>query len=63
MHGWDNNVTVDLQETGWEGVKWMHMAQDMEQDGFLQNAAMECEEFLDKLSDCQLPKKDCAPWS
>jgi hypothetical protein len=42
---------------GCEGVSLIQMAQD----GFIQNSAMKCGEFLDKLSDCQLPKKDCAP--
>jgi len=54
---------MDIKETGCEGVNWIHMAQDMDQDGFIQNSAMKCGEFFDKLSDCQLPKKDCAPWS
>ena len=43
-------------------MNWINMAQDTDQDGFIQNSAMKCGEFLDKLSDCQLPKKDCAPW-
>jgi hypothetical protein len=46
-----------------EGVHWIHRAQDTNQDGFIQNSAMKCGEFLDKLSDCQLVKKGCAPWS
>jgi hypothetical protein len=50
---------MDLKETWCEVVNWIQMAQD----GFIQNSAMKCGEFLDKLSDCQLPKKDCAPQS
>jgi hypothetical protein len=25
---WDGNVTLDLGEIGWEGVDWIHLAQD-----------------------------------
>jgi len=25
---WENNVRMDLREIWWEGVDWMHMAQD-----------------------------------
>jgi hypothetical protein len=27
-HRWKNNIRLDLTETGWEGVEWMHLAQD-----------------------------------
>jgi hypothetical protein len=54
---------MNLKETGREGVNWIDMAQVMDRDGFLQNAAMKCAEFLDKLSYCQLSKKGCVPWS
>jgi hypothetical protein len=23
---WENNVRMDLGKTGWEGVKWIHLA-------------------------------------
>jgi hypothetical protein len=29
-HRWDN-VRIDLNEIGWEGVDWIHLAQDREQ--------------------------------
>jgi hypothetical protein len=25
---WEDNVRMDLREIGWEGVDWMHLAQD-----------------------------------
>jgi len=25
---WNDNIRLDLRETGWEGVKWMHLVQD-----------------------------------
>jgi hypothetical protein len=25
---WENNIRIDLRETGLEGVDWMHLAQD-----------------------------------
>jgi hypothetical protein len=29
-HRW-NNIRLNLRETGWEDVEWMHLAQDMDQ--------------------------------
>jgi len=28
---WEDNIRIDLKETGWEGVEWMHLAQDRDQ--------------------------------
>jgi hypothetical protein len=28
---WENNIKMDLQEVGWEGVDWIDMARDMGQ--------------------------------
>jgi hypothetical protein len=28
---WEDNITRDLRKIGWEGVEWVHMAQDMKQ--------------------------------
>jgi hypothetical protein len=25
---WDDNIKVDLRDTGWDGVDWIDMAQD-----------------------------------
>jgi hypothetical protein len=25
---WEDNIRMDLREVGWEGVDWMHLAQD-----------------------------------
>lgn len=27
-HWWDNNIRMDCRELGWEGVSWVHLAQD-----------------------------------
>jgi hypothetical protein len=27
-HRWEDNIKMDLQEVGWEGVDWIDMAQD-----------------------------------
>jgi hypothetical protein len=27
-HRWEDNIRMDLRETGWEGVDWMGLAQD-----------------------------------
>jgi len=29
MHRWENNITVDLQEMGWDGMHLIHLAQDI----------------------------------
>jgi hypothetical protein len=29
--GWADNIRMDLKETGWEGVNWIHLAQDRDQ--------------------------------
>jgi hypothetical protein len=28
---WEHNSTTDLMEIGWEGVDWIHVAQDRDQ--------------------------------
>jgi len=25
---WEDNIRMDIRELGWEGVDWIHMAQD-----------------------------------
>jgi hypothetical protein len=30
-HRWKDNVRMDLKEVGWEGVDWIHLAQDRDQ--------------------------------
>jgi hypothetical protein len=27
-HRWDDGIKMDLKEISWEGVKWIHLAQD-----------------------------------
>jgi hypothetical protein len=27
----EDNIRMDLRETGWEGVEWIHLAQDRDQ--------------------------------
>jgi hypothetical protein len=29
--GWEDNIAMDLKETGWEGDERMHLAQDRDQ--------------------------------
>jgi hypothetical protein len=40
MHRWEDNIKMDLQEVGWEGVVWMDMAQDRNRWRALVNAVM-----------------------
>jgi len=28
---WEDNVIMDLRDVGWEGVHWMHLAEDRDQ--------------------------------
>jgi hypothetical protein len=28
---WEDNIRMDLREVGWEGVDWIHVAQDRDQ--------------------------------
>jgi hypothetical protein len=35
-----DNIRINLRETGWEGVDWMHLAQDRDQWWALVNAVM-----------------------
>jgi hypothetical protein len=35
-----DNIRMDLREIGWEGVDWMHVAQDMDQWRALVNTVM-----------------------
>jgi hypothetical protein len=30
-HRWKGNVRLDLREIGWEGMDWIHLAQDRDQ--------------------------------
>jgi hypothetical protein len=59
------NINMDLKEMS-EG--WIHVAQDREQWRVLVNTVMDIRVrekvgvFRDKLSDCQLLKKDCNAW-
>jgi len=37
---WEDNVRMDVREVGWEGVDWMHLAQDRDQWQALVNTVM-----------------------
>jgi hypothetical protein len=37
---WEDNIRMDLRETGWEGVDWMHLAQDRDMWRALVNMVM-----------------------
>jgi hypothetical protein len=37
----ENNIRIDLRETGWRVVDWMHLAQDRDQLWVLVNAVMD----------------------
>jgi hypothetical protein len=37
---WEDNIRMDLKETGWKVVDWMHLAQDRDQLRVLVNTRM-----------------------
>jgi hypothetical protein len=37
---WVNNIKMDLRETGWDGMDWIDLAQDMDQWRALMNTIM-----------------------
>jgi hypothetical protein len=37
---WMDNIKMDLREIGWDGVDWMHMAQDRDQWRALVNTVL-----------------------
>jgi predicted CoA-binding protein len=37
---WKDNVTMDFQEIGWEGVEWIHMAQNRDKCQALVNTVI-----------------------
>jgi hypothetical protein len=40
-HRWEDNIRMALREIGWEGVKWIHLAQDKDHWQALPNTVME----------------------
>jgi hypothetical protein len=30
-HRWEDNIRMDITDVGWEGVNWIHVAQDRDQ--------------------------------
>jgi hypothetical protein len=37
---WEDNIRVDIKEIWWEGVDWMHLAQDKDKWRALVNTVM-----------------------
>jgi hypothetical protein len=37
---WEENIEMDLREIGWEGVDWIHLAQDRDQWRAVVNTVM-----------------------
>ena len=37
---WEDNIEIDLQEVGWEGMDWIELAQDSDRWRALVNAVM-----------------------
>jgi hypothetical protein len=39
-YSWEDNIRMDLRETGWKCVDWLHLAQDRDQRRALVNTVM-----------------------
>jgi hypothetical protein len=39
-HSWEDGINMDLRETGWGGMEWIHLAQDRYHWWALVNAVM-----------------------
>jgi hypothetical protein len=39
-HRWEDNIKMDVRETGWGGMHWIHVAQDRDQWRALVNTVM-----------------------
>jgi hypothetical protein len=42
VHGWQDNIKLDLKDTEWEAMEWINLAQDSEI-----SASTKCREFID----------------
>jgi hypothetical protein len=42
---WEENIRIDLREIDWEGVEWIHLAQDKDQWRALVNTDMKLRNF------------------
>ena len=68
-HRWEDNINIDIQEVGCEGMDWIQLVQDRDRWRALVNAvmnlrgSMKCGEFLDWLKTGWVLKKDCVAWS
>ena len=56
-HRWGDNVKMDLQEVGFEGMDWIKLAQDRQVEGTCDcsnepSGSIKCGEFLDYLETC-----------
>jgi hypothetical protein len=68
---WEDNVTINLKETGWNDVNWIHLAQDTDkwwdfvnmEHGNEPSVSTECEKFLDFPRNYWLLRKDSIPCS
>jgi hypothetical protein len=51
MHRWEDYNEMDLQEISWDGVNWIHLAQNTEQGQALVNTVMNLQVLLKGLAE------------
>jgi hypothetical protein len=57
---WVDNIKINLREIKWDGMDWIHLAQDRDQWRAL-SGSIKCWNVLEWLSNWQLLRKGCAP--
>jgi hypothetical protein len=60
---WEDNIRIYLREIGWEGVVWIHIAQDKDQWRDLVNTAMNLRFHKKRENFLTSRVKGCDPWN
>jgi hypothetical protein len=49
-HRLENNIRMDVREIGWEGVEWIHVAQNRDEEPAVVNTVMNLDTIVTKPS-------------
>jgi hypothetical protein len=66
-HRWENSIKMDLRQTGWGSMDWIHLAQDRDQWCFCDHSnelsgSIKCWKIVEQLSNWWLLKGSVS-WS